>query len=218
MAIFKEDPVERAKLWDRCYPGNLNIELLVDDLEGELVKSRETIAKLISQQCQHDALEVVPGEGYGAPSHARCVKCGVIDPVSVGPAPKPRESTGFADSTGREIFAGDLVRSPTEEAFNEIHGAWVEREVAKVAGGYALMYVRSKKGCVMPYGYTACFMKDFHDDHKDAPSEYVMLWASAPVVHPFLTLVSDGLTHEERIELYETTQAKRDVEREGKIL
>lgn len=36
MSVFDNDPLKRAELWDRCYPGNLNIEMLVDDLKDGL--------------------------------------------------------------------------------------------------------------------------------------------------------------------------------------
>lgn len=35
------DVVKRANAWDRCYPGNLNIEALVRDLTNEVEELRK---------------------------------------------------------------------------------------------------------------------------------------------------------------------------------
>ena len=40
------DIVERLKSWDRCYPGNINIEEAVDEVIDEIILLREEIAKL----------------------------------------------------------------------------------------------------------------------------------------------------------------------------
>jgi len=44
--IYEPDPVKRAELWDRCYPGNVNVEALVDELRDEVVRLRQKLATL----------------------------------------------------------------------------------------------------------------------------------------------------------------------------
>ena len=39
------DIVERLNSWDRCYPGNINIELVVDEAAKEITRLRERLAE-----------------------------------------------------------------------------------------------------------------------------------------------------------------------------
>jgi hypothetical protein len=44
------DIVERLKSWDRCYPGNINVELVVDEAADEITRLRaenERLLKLV---------------------------------------------------------------------------------------------------------------------------------------------------------------------------
>jgi len=111
---------------------------------------------------------------------------------------KERERTGFTDRhSGREILVGDVVRASIEYAFSDVHGTWAEYEIVKVAGGYALYYVTSEKGCIFPFGYTAAFMHDFGGD--DGPDPKSVLWSDGrPVEHPLLQIVDDGMTAKQR--------------------
>lgn len=111
-----------------------------------------------------------------------------------------RERTLFSDRAGEEIFLGDVVRTQIEEAFQHTHGAWAEYEVTKAAGGYVLSYVRSEKGCVLPFGYTATFINQYALD--ELPDLKMLLWSKEIVRHPALEVVEDGMTGDTRRELF----------------
>ena len=58
------DLVERAKSWDRCYPGNLNIERLIDDMTAEITRLRAAVAEAEARGYRRgveDAAGVVAG-------------------------------------------------------------------------------------------------------------------------------------------------------------
>lgn len=77
-----------------------------------------------------------------------------------GPLPgSEQESTLFADIHGREIMVGDRVRLSTEINV-EVHGKWVDYTVIKRPGGYALSYLISEKGQILPVGYSGNYMPD----------------------------------------------------------
>jgi hypothetical protein len=69
---MSDDLVERLKSWDRCYPGNINIEEAIDDVIDEIILLRKEITKLqketakqrfalIEIQCKaHDILRPIP--------------------------------------------------------------------------------------------------------------------------------------------------------------
>jgi hypothetical protein len=40
------DIVEKLKSWDRCYPGNINIEDAVEEIDAEITRLREENEKL----------------------------------------------------------------------------------------------------------------------------------------------------------------------------
>ncbi len=111
-----------------------------------------------------------------------------------------KETTGFADKHGREIFLGDVVRAAVEDPFTKTHGAWAEYEITKAAGGYVLSYFRSETGSILPFGYTAQFMNQFAVD--DLPDLKMLLWSKSPVEHPSIELVVSGYSPEERRELF----------------
>lgn len=111
-----------------------------------------------------------------------------------------RESTEFADRDGKEIFLGDVVRAEIEEPFQDMHGTWAEYEITKAAGGYVLSYTRSEKGCVLPFGYTATFMNQFGGE--ELPDIKILLWSTKLVIHGSLKLVDDGMTPEQRRDLW----------------
>lgn len=100
------------------------------------------------------------------------------------PAATAPETTRMADRDGVELFVGDVVVSPIDEPYQEHHGEWAEYEIGKAPGGYVLLYVRSQKGCILPFGYTAQYMTLFGDD--DLPDLKQLLWARGPVKHPRL--------------------------------
>lgn len=120
-----------------------------------------------------------------------------------------RESTMFADATGRELFLGDIVRANVAEAFKEfgVHGDWSEYEITKVPGGYAMSYVRSQKGVVLPYGYLSCFMAEF--DQDKLPDIKRIMWAQEPIPHPSLTWIDDKTTRDERVQAFEIESKAR---------
>lgn len=126
-----------------------------------------------------------------------------------------RERTMFADKDGRELFLGDVVRAEIESPFQTTHGTWAEYEITKAAGGYILSYVRSEKGCILPFGYTAQFMNQY--EHDDLPDLKMLLWTDEPIAHPALSLVDDGMSHDERRELF-MVEAKRRREAERAAL
>lgn len=123
-----------------------------------------------------------------------------------------RETTGFADKRGRELFLGDVVRAAIEEPFNETHGNWADYEITKAAGGYVLSYVRSEKGCQLPFGYTGTFINQFGVD--ELPDLKMLLFHGKPVRHPKLLAVECDLTPIERRELFMVeARARREAAR-----
>lgn len=112
----------------------------------------------------------------------------------------PRETTGFVDRNGEELFLGDVVRTEVEEPFREAHGAWADYEITKAAGGYVLSYVQSETGCILPFGYTATFLNQFAIN--DLPDLKMLLWSKKPIKHPAICKIEDGLSPDERRELF----------------
>lgn len=45
-----EDIVDRIDYWDRCYPGNLNIEMVVNDARAEIVELRTRLSIIQEQR------------------------------------------------------------------------------------------------------------------------------------------------------------------------
>lgn len=125
------------------------------------------------------------------------------------------ETTMMADRDGREIFLGDVIRADVDEAFREIgvHGDWAEYQITKAPGGYALSYLRSQKGAVLPFGYLSCFMAEFGRDAL--PDIKRVMFATAPIRHPKLTLVDDQSTTEERMRAFEIESKARQAARQA---
>lgn len=121
------------------------------------------------------------------------------------------ESTGFADQVGFEIYLGDVVRANIEKPFQELHGAWADYEITKAAGGYVLSYIRSEKGCQLPFGYTATFMNQFALD--ELPDLKQLIWSKHPINHPALLKVEIELSPDERRELFMVEAEMRRVAR-----
>lgn len=48
MQIKKRDVLDRLKLWDRCYPGNMPIELMVDDAIAEITRLRNGLERIVT--------------------------------------------------------------------------------------------------------------------------------------------------------------------------
>lgn len=113
-----------------------------------------------------------------------------------------RERTMMADKDGRELFLGDVVRADVAEPFLIIgpHGTWAEYEITKAPGGYALSYLRSEKGAVLPFGYLCCLMIEF--DREALPGMKSLMFAKEPVRHPALAWVFDTTTQEERMNAF----------------
>lgn len=118
-----------------------------------------------------------------------------------------KESTGFADLAGHELYLGDVVRADVEEPFQEMHGTWCEYEITKAAGGYVLSYTRSEKGCLLPFGYVSCFMAEFEPDA--VPDIKTLLWSKTPPKHQKLCKINDGMTQDYRRELFTIERKKR---------
>lgn len=127
-----------------------------------------------------------------------------------------RETTMFADKYGRELFLGDVVRAQIAEAFREfgVHGDWAEYEITKAPGGYALSYLRSEKGAVLPFGYLSSFITDF--DSKELPDMKRIMFATEPISHPSLSWIDDPSTDEERQQAF-TIEAKARREAREKV-
>lgn len=121
----------------------------------------------------------------------------------------PVETTMMADKSGRELFLGDVVRADVDDAFREfgVHGNWAEYEIIKAPGGYALSYLRSEKGAVLPYGYLCCFMVEFERDAL--PDMKRIMFAREPISHPELTWVDDRTTQSERRSAFEREADER---------
>jgi len=119
------------------------------------------------------------------------------------------ERTMFADKNGRELMLGDTVRADVDEACREfgVHGDWSEYEITKAPGGYALSYLRSEKGAVLPYGYLACFMADFNG--KELPDMKRLMFARDPIRHPSLLWVEDRTDMEERTNAFQREAEQR---------
>lgn len=94
---------------------------------------------------------------------------------------KIKESTGFADKHGVEIFDGDIVRIAVSEPFQEIHGAWGDYQVMKRPGGYALLYVRSEKGAQLPLHYTGNWMTSMATDDGSVAFKNILFGGHMPV-------------------------------------
>lgn len=109
-----------------------------------------------------------------------------------------RETTMMADKSGRELFVGDTVRTEVSKDYRVIgmHGDWAEYEIAKAPGGYALRYLRSEKGPVLPYAYLCCMMLEF--DAEKLPSVKDVVFAEKPVPHPGLTWIDDATSDADR--------------------
>lgn len=118
-----------------------------------------------------------------------------------------RERTMFADKHGTELFLGDVVRTAIKDPFTVTHGLWADYEITKAAGGYVLSYIRSDKGCILPFGYTAQFMNQYELD--ELPDLKMLLWSTKPIEHPALELTHDDLTPAERRELFVVETRKR---------
>lgn len=118
------------------------------------------------------------------------------------------ERTMFADKDGREIFLGDTVRAPIAAAFREfgVHGDWAEYEITKAPGGYALSYLRSEKGHVLPFGYLCSPMVEF--DRDELPDMERIMFAREPICHPSLTLIEDYTTSEDRRSAFSRESAR----------
>lgn len=112
------------------------------------------------------------------------------------------ERTMFADKSGRELMLGDTVRAAVDEPFREfgVHGDWAEYEITKAPGGYALSYLRSEKGAVLPFGYLCCFMADFNSN--ELPNINSLMFARKPISHPALSWVDDRTDAEERVNAF----------------
>lgn len=110
-----------------------------------------------------------------------------------------RERTMMADKDGSELFLGDVVRADVHAAYREfgVHGDWAEYEITKAPGGYALTYLRSEKGAVLPYGYLSCFLTEF-DQEALLPDLKRVMFARDPIPHPSLSKCDDPSTAEER--------------------
>lgn len=124
-----------------------------------------------------------------------------------------RERTMIADKDGKELFLGDVVRADVDEAFREfgVHGDWAEYEITKAPGGYALTYLRSQKGVVLPYGYLSCFMIEF--GQENLPDIKRIMFSREPIPHPSLSFVDDATTREERMRAFEIESKRRWEER-----
>lgn len=123
------------------------------------------------------------------------------------------ERTMMADKSGRELFLGDVVRAAVDEAFREfgIHGEWAEYEIVKAPGGYAISYLRSEKGAVLPFGYLCCFMTEFGKD--ELPDMKRIMFAREPIAHPRLEWIDDKTTREDRMRAFEIESEKRRSDR-----
>jgi hypothetical protein len=110
------------------------------------------------------------------------------------------ESTRFNDRSGLEIYLGDVVRADVKEPFTDMHGRWVEYEIVKAPGGYVLAYFRSEKGCLLPFGYTGCYMNDFETD--DLPDLKSLIFSEKNINHPALTKVVTGIMPDDRRTLF----------------
>lgn len=64
-----------------------------------------------------------------------------------------------------------------------------------------LSYVRSEKGCVLPFGYTAQFMNQFACD--DLPDLKMLLWSTTLIRHGRLTLVACEIAPDDRRDLFQ---------------
>ena len=132
---------------------------------------------------------------------------GEVPGVAASSTAASRERTMMADRNGRELFLGDVVRADVDEPFRSIgpHGDWSEYEITKSPGGYALSYLRSEKGAVLPYGYLCCGMTEFGGD--DLPGMKDLMFARKPVRHPRLTWIDDRTTREERLRAFEMSRS-----------
>lgn len=117
------------------------------------------------------------------------------------------EFTLFTDKNGVELFLGDVVRHETKEPFSDMHGSWVEYEIVKAPGGYVLAYFRSEKGCVLPFGYTACYMNDFETD--DLPDLKSMIFSTKSIKHPALAKVIVEMSLDDRRTLFADVRRKK---------
>ena len=43
--VWNMTPLEKAAHWDRCYPGNLNIEMMVNELAAEITRLTAELAE-----------------------------------------------------------------------------------------------------------------------------------------------------------------------------
>lgn len=71
------------------------------------------------------------------------------------------KKTGFLDSRGEEVRAGDIVRVEVEYPFEQVHGEWAEHRVVFRNGVWLAEYWRSDKGQILPIGYGAQELSDF---------------------------------------------------------
>lgn len=91
-----------------------------------------------------------------------------------------KESTGFADKHGAEIFEGDIVRMLVKEPFQDMHGNWCDYQAVKRPGGYALLYVRSEKGAELPLHYTGNYMSELAVAEEAASIKTVLFGTRMP--------------------------------------